>query len=132
MVRSIWSRRLLKYAALPAGAAVVLYLVWVASQGLGTANLCAGIGLLLFIVYMIDLKRSETRADRNIAQRIRAEYPANDQPQVFELYDRLKSKELEYLFQKVLDDAGGNLDEARKLTGLAESIGWTAFLETRW
>ncbi len=132
MVRSIWSRRLLKYAALPAGAAVVLYLVWVASQGLGTANLCAGIGLLLFIVYMIDLKRSETRADRNIAQRIRAEYPANDQPQVFGLYDRLKSKELEYLFQKVLDDAGGNLVEARKLTGLAESIGWTAFLETRW
>ncbi len=132
MVRSIWSRRLLKYAALPAGAAVVLYLVWVASQGLGTANLCAGIGLLLFIVYMIDLKRSETRADRNIAQRIRAEYPTNDQPQVLELYDRLKSKELEYLFQKVLDDAGGNLVEARKLTGLAESIGWTAFLETRW
>ncbi len=49
-----------------------------------------------------------------------------------ELYDQLKAKELEYLFQKVLDDAHGNLDEARKLTGLAESIGWKAFLETRW
>ncbi len=132
LMRSIWSRRLLKYAVVPAGAAVVLYLVWIASQGLGTANICAGIGLLLFVVYMVNLKRSETRADQSMAQRIRAEYPVGDQPQVFELYDRLKAKELEYLFQKVLDDARGNLDEARKLTGLAESIGWTAFLETRW
>jgi hypothetical protein len=109
-----------------------LYLVWVASQGLGTANICAGIGLLLFIVYMVDLKRSETRADRNIARRIRAEYPVADQPHVYELYERLKARELEYLFQKVLDEAGGNLDEARKLTGLAENIGWKAFLENRW
>lgn len=131
-MRSIWSRRLLKYAALPLGTALVLYVAWVALQGLGTANICAGIGLLLFMVYMVNLKRAENRTDRNFAQRIRAESAADDQPELFELYDRLKAKELEYLFEKVLDDAKGDLIEARKLSGLAQNIGWKAFLDTRW
>ncbi len=132
MNKLIWSKRLLKYAAILAGAAVVLHLVWVGLQGLGSANICAGIGLLLFIVAMLDLKQSDTRADQGVLHRIRAEYSAESQHQVLALYDRLKAKELEYLFIKVLDDAKGNVNEAKKLTGLAESIGWKAFLENRW
>ena len=132
MNRGVWSKWLLKYAAIPGVVILVLLVVWAILSGRRGADIVAGIGLLLFALYMIDLKRSETRADRTIAQRIRTEYAADDQPQVFDLYDRLKAKELEYLFQKVLDDARGSLAEAQKLTGLAESVGWKAFLENRW
>ncbi len=130
--QNIRLRRALKYAAIPVGVVAALYLGWVALRGPQAADICAGVALLLFIVYMVDLKRSEVRADRSIAQRIRDEYPAETQPQVLELYDRLKAKELEYLFVKVLDDAAGDVAKATKLTGLAESIGWKAFLESHW
>ncbi len=131
MNRSIWSKWLLKYAAIPVGVILVLFLAWAVLKGPQGADICAGISLLLFIEVMIDLKRSEIKADRDVTRRIRAEYPAESQPQVFELYGRLKAKELEYLFLKVLDDAQGDLNEARKLSGLAESIGWKALLENR-
>ncbi len=130
--RRLWSKRLLKYAAVPVAALLILLVGWTALNGPRGADICAGIALLLFILYMVNLKRSDARADQNIAQRIRAEYSGGDQSQMFELYDRLKAKELEYLFLKVLDDARGNLAEAKKLTGLAETIGWQAFLENRW
>lgn len=130
--RSAWSKWLLKYAAIPGIVILALCFVWAVLSGSRGPDIVAGAGLLLFAIYMIGLRRSETRADRNIAQRIRTEYSVEEQPQVFELYDRLKAKELEYLFQKVLDDARGNLAEVRKLTGLAESVGWKAFLENRW
>ncbi len=132
VVQNIWLRRALKHAAIPIGVVAALYLAWVALRGPQAADICAGVALLLFLAYMIDLKRSEVRADRGIVQRIREEYPAETQPQVLELYDRLKAKELEYLFVKVLDDAAGDLGKATKLTGLAESIGWKAFLESHW
>ncbi len=128
----VWSKRLLKYAAIPVVGLLILLVGWTVLNGPRGADICAGIALLLFILYMVNLKRSETRADRNIAQRIRTEYSAGDQPQVLDLYERLKAKELEYLFLKVLDDARGNLDEAKKLAGLAETIGWKSFLEDRW
>src|SRR5512135_1701369 len=129
MYQSIWFRQLLKYGAIPIGAVAVLYLAWAVLRGQQGADICAGAGLLIFIAYMIGLRRSEVKAERSISQRIRAEYPAEAQPQVFELYERLKAKELEYLFEKVLDDAGGDLGKATKLAGLAETIGWKAFLE---
>ncbi len=132
MNKSIWSRRLLKYAAIPVGAAVILYLLWVGMQGLGSANIIAGAALLLFIAYMLNLRRSEARADQDILRRIKAEYAPESQPQVLDLYNRLKAKELEYLFIKVLDDAKGNLNEAKKLAGLAETVGWKDFLENHW
>ncbi len=132
MVSSIWTRRLLKYAAIPVAVILALYILWAILRGPRSADIVAGVALLLVIAYFIAFRRSEVKADRHIEQRIRAEYPAELQPEVFELYSRLKTKELEYLFEKVLDDAKGDLSQARKLTGLAESIGWKAFLETRW
>ena len=132
MNKSIWSKWLLKYAAIPVALMLALFLGWAILNGPRGADVCAGIGLLLFIAVVIDLKRSEIKADKEITRRIRAEYPAESQPKVFELYDRLKAKELEYLFIKVLDDAKGDPKEASKLAGLAESSGWRAFLENRW
>lgn len=130
--RRMWSRRLLKYAAIPVIVLLALYLAWALFRGPQGADIIAGVALLLFIAYMINVRRSEAKADQAIAERIRAEYPPESQPELFELYDRLKVKELEYLFEKVLDDAHGILPEARKLAGLAESIGWKAFLESHW
>ncbi len=132
IVNSFWFKRLLKYAAVPIGVLLALFTAWAFVSGPRGADICGGITLLLFVAFMIDLNRSQARADREIAQRIRTEYPAELQPQVFEMYDRLKVKELEYLFQKVLDDARGDFIEARKLSALAEGIGWKAFLENRW
>ncbi len=132
IMRSIWYKRLLRYAVVPIGVLMLLYLAWAVLRGPRSADIVAVIVLLLFAAVMIDLRRTDAKADRGIADRIRKEFPAESQPEVTELYNRLKTKELEYLFQKVLDDAHGDLNQARKLTGLAESIGWTAFLETRW
>ncbi len=132
MANTFWFKRLLKYAAIPIGLLLAIFTAWAFMSGPRGADICGGVTLLLFVAYMINLHRSQARADREIAQRIRAEYPAELQPQLFEMYDRLKTKELEYLFPKVLDDARGNLKEAGKLAGLAESIGWKAFLENRW
>ncbi len=132
MWRSIWSRRLLKYAAIPVGVALVLYLTWAVLRGPRSADICVAAALLLFAAFLLNLWRAEVRADREIAQQIRAEYPPESQPELFDLYDRLKAKELERLFQKVLDDAHGDLKQAKKLTALAESVGWKAFLEERW
>jgi hypothetical protein len=132
MSNSLWSKRLLRYGGIALVIAVLLYLVWVGSNGWDFSTICAGVGLVLFVAAMIYLKQMDIKADRNIAQRIRAEYSSESQPQVFEIYDHLKTRELEYLFLKVLDDAKGNLNEVKKLAALAESIGWKAFLENRW
>ncbi len=132
LIRSLRSKWLLRYATIPIGIVLASLLTWAALKGPRGADVCAGIGLVLFIAAMMELRRTEMKADKSIAQRIKTEYAAEWQPQVFALYDRLKAKELEYLFVKVLDDAKGDLKEANKLTGLAESIGWKAFLENRW
>ncbi len=130
--RRIWARRLLKYAAVPVIALLAIYAAWAVMRGPQGADIIVGAALLLLIAYLINMARSEARTDRIIALRIRAEYAPESQPELFALYDRLKFKELEYLFEKVLDDAGGSLPEARKLAALAQSIGWRAFLESRW
>jgi hypothetical protein len=78
------------------------------------------------------IRRVDVNADRNMVKRIRAEYPSESQPQVFEIYNHLKTKELEHLFSKVLDDAKGDLNQVKKLAGIAENVGWKAFLENHW
>ena len=43
-----------------------------------------------------------------------------------------RTKELEGLFLKILDDARGDVEQVKKLAALAESVGWKAFLENKW
>ncbi len=131
-MRNIWSKRLLRFAAVPAVVLLVLYLTWAFLRGPRSSDIVAGMALLIFAALVINFRQAEIRADREIAQRIRTEFTAEDQPDILALYNRLKAKELEGLFQKVLDDAHGDLAQAQKLTGLAESMGWRAFLENRW
>ena len=78
---------------------------------------------------MVYLKRLENITEHSITQRIRNEYPSESQSQVFEIYEHLKTKELEGLFQKILDDAHGDISEVKKYASLAESVGWKDFLE---
>ncbi len=132
MNNGVGSRRILRYGGIALAIVLILYLAWVISSGWGTSTLVAGIAVLLFVAAMIYLRQMDLRSDAQIKQRIRAEYLSESQPQVLELYEHLKTKELEYLFVKVLDDAKGNLNEVKKLAGLAESIGPKAFLETHW
>ncbi len=132
MNNGVGARRILRYGGIALAIVLILYFAWVISSGWGTSTLVAGAAILLFVAAMIYLRQMDLRSDAQIKQRIRAEYPSQSQPQVLELYDHLKTKELEYLFVKILDDAKGNLNEAKKLAALAESIGSKAFLETRW
>jgi hypothetical protein len=132
MNMSIWSKKLLRIAGIPVALALILYLIWSIWTGWDFADIVAGVGLVLVLGAMYYLQRMDIISERDITQRIRAEYPPESQPQIFEMYKHLKIKELEYLFAKILDDAHGNLNEVKKLTGLAESIGWKAFLENRW
>lgn len=87
---------------------------------------------MLFAAVMLYFRQLDVKADREIAQRIKAEFSAESQAEVSDIYYGLKVKELEYLFGKVLDDAHGDIGEVRKLAALAQSIGWKAFLENRW
>jgi hypothetical protein len=132
MSTGIWSKRILRYGGIALVIAVVLYIGWVGWSGWVTSSICAGIGLVLFAAAMLHYRQLDDKADREIAQRIKTEFPAESQSEVFGLYHSLKMKELEYLFTKVLDDAKGDMREVRKLSALAESIGWKAFLESRW
>jgi len=74
----------------------------------------------------------EIKAEANVTRRIKAEYSAELQPQVFEIYERLKLKELEGLFLKILDDSRGDVKKVRELASLVESVGWKAFIENHW
>jgi hypothetical protein len=78
------------------------------------------------------LRRVEIKAEANVTRRIKAEYSAELQPQVFEIYERLKLKELEGLFLKILDDSRGDVKKVRELASLVESVGWKAFIENHW
>lgn len=132
MNNAVWSKRLLKYGPIALVIVLLLYLAWVVSSGPGTGTVCAGVGIALFVAAMLYLLRMDIKSDRDITQRIRAEYSPEDQAQVFELYNHLKTKELEYLFLKVLDDAKGDLNQVKKLAALAEGLGSKAFLESHW
>ena len=128
----IWSKRILRYGGIALVIAVVMYIGWIGWNGWVTSSICAGICLVLFAAVLFNYRRQEIKADRDIAQRIKTDFPAESQSEVLGLYHGLKMKELECLFAKVLDDAKGDIREARKLSALAESTGWKAFLENRW
>jgi hypothetical protein len=132
MNTNIWSKIILRYGGIALIIAVVLYIGWIGWNGWVTSSICAGIGLVLFAAAVFYYRQLDVKADREIAQRIKNEFPVESQSEVFGLYHGLKMKELEYLFAKVLDDAKGDMREVRKLTALAESLGWKAFLENRW
>lgn len=126
------AKRLTMYVAVPALIALVLYIMWAARGGLGGQQLCAGMGIALVLAAMLYLWLPQLKAEKTIAGRIRAEYPSESQPRVLAAYNRLKSKELDYVFTKVLDDAKGSPAEVEKLCGIAESTGPKAFLEDQW
>jgi hypothetical protein len=126
------SKRILRYGLIALIVAVILYIGWIDWRGWVTSSICTGVGLVLFAAAMFYFRQRDVKADREIAQRIKAEFPPESQSEVFDIYYGLKIKELEYLFTKVLDDAQGNIQEVRKLAALAQSIGWKAFLENRW
>lgn len=132
MSNRTWSRRLLKYGAFPLVAVLVLYIIRDTFNHRGGRDLLPAMALLLVIGAMIYLKRLENISEKTVTQRIRAEYPPACQPQVFKIYQHLKTRELEGLFLKILDEADGDLNEVIKFAGIAESVGWKAFLENHW
>ena len=132
MNTGISSRRLLRMIGIPLGVALVAYLVWDGSKGFSAGGICAGLGLLLAAGAMAYIKQMEVVSERNITQRIRTEYPPEAQSEVRKAYERLKVKELEGLFTKILDDANGDPRKAAQLAVVAEGVGWKAFMENRW
>ena len=132
MNNSNWSQRILKYAGVGIVIALVLSLVVDSSNGLGGSEIFTGIALLLAFVAILYLKNLGDVTEREVARRVRAEYSKEIQPQVFEIYRHLKTRELEGLFTKILDDANGNADKVKKLASVAESVGWKAFIESQW
>ena len=81
---------------------------------------------------MLYLRQLQSVSEKVVSQRIKAEYPPELQPYVFETYRHLKIKELEGLFLKILDDSKGDLEKVKKLASVAENVGWQAFLENKW
>lgn len=113
-------------------AGIFLVLALIGSLFLGSSAMFTGAGLLLVVGAMLYIKRMENVSERTVAQRIKAEYPSETQPQVIDIYEHLKVKEIEGLFLKILDDANGDVNKVRNLASIAESVGWRAFLENHW
>ena len=132
MNTSYWTKKVLKYAGIPLAVILFLYVIWGGLNGWEGSEVCAMIGLLIVAGAFLYLKQMENVSIRSVTQRIRSEYPPETQPQVFEAYEHLKTKELEGLFPKILDDAHGNVDQVKRLAGVAEGVGWQAFLENKW
>lgn len=90
------------------------------------------LSLILVFGAIFYLRQMQSVSEKAVSQRIKAEYPTEVQPQVFEIYRHLKIKELEGLFLKILDDAKGDLGQVKKLASVAENVGWKAFLDNKW
>ena len=129
---NISSRKVLRWAGIPLGIALIAYLAWDGSKGFSAAGICAGLALLAAAGSMLYLKQLERIGEKNILGRIHAEFAPEAQVPVLEAYQHLKVKELEGLFAKILDDAHGDQNAVKRLSGLAESIGWKAYLENKW
>jgi len=134
MNKNIWAKRLQKYVSSPLVIILGLYTIWgiIIKNSAGFEYICAGVSVLLVLGAFFYLKQMENVAEKNVKQRIQAEFPTESQPQVFEIYQRLKIKELEGLFLKILDNANVDLNKVKNLADVAESVGWKAFLEDRW
>lgn len=127
-----WSKKSLRSLGFLLTTALVAYLLWDGSNGWGGSEFFTGIALALVLGAMFYIKQMEVKADKNVIERIKTEYPSELQAQVTETYQHLKIKELEGLFLKILDDADGDWGKLKKLAGVAESVGWKAFLENKW
>ena len=101
-------------------------------MNLAGQGIIASIALLLVVGAILYLKRMQNVTEKDILRRVRAEYSLESQKQVLEFYRHLKTKELEGLFSKILDDSKGDINKVKKLTNVAENVGWKAFLENDW
>lgn len=126
MISNKVPRRLLNYVG------IFLVSALLVSLFLGNSEVCTGIGLLLVAMAMLYLKQQENISEQDVVKRIKAEYPVEFQPHVREIYEHMKIKEMEGLFQKILDDSKGDVNKVEKLASVAESVGWKAFLDNHW
>jgi len=53
------------------------------------------------------LWQMQINSEKTVSKNIKAEYPSELRPKVFEVYRHLKVKELDGLFLKILDDSKG-------------------------
>ena len=120
------SKHLLKYAS------IFLIIVLGTSLLLGNSNVCTAAGMLLIAAAMLYLKQQEVVSEKEVARRIKAEFPTESQAHILEVYEHMKIKEMEGLFQKILDDSKGDVAKVKRLASVAESVGWKAFLENHW
>lgn len=111
---------------------ILLTVALVISLLLGSSEAFTGIGLLLVAIAMLYLKYQENISENEVARRIKTEYPAESQQHVREIYEHMKIKEMEGLFQKILDDSKGDVQKVERLASVAENVGWKAFLENHW
>lgn len=111
---------------------IFLVIALAVSLFLGNSEVCTGIGLLLVAGAMLYLRQEENVSEKDVARRIKAEYPAESQQHVREIYEHMKIKELEGLFQKILDDSKGDVKKVERLASVAENVGWRAFLDNHW
>lgn len=109
MNKRIWSKRLPGNVGISLFIALAAYFIWDGMTERGFWWVCAGISLILFSTAILYLKRMDDQAEQKIAQRIKAEYLPESQPQILEIYEHLKVKEREGLFSKILDDAKGDV-----------------------
>lgn len=127
-----WAQSVLRYAGIGIVIALILSLILDSSNGWGGSEVFTSIALLFVIGAIVYLKTMQNVTEKDVTRRIRSEYAQDIQPQVFEAYRHLKAKELEGLFLKILDDSNGDLGALKKLTSVAESVGWKAFIENHW
>ena len=111
---------------------ILLTVALVISLLLGSSEAFTGIGLLLVAIAMLYLKYQENISENEVARKIKAEYPAESQQRVRKIYEHMKIKEMEGLFQKILDDSKGDVQKVERLASVAENVGWKAFLENHW
>lgn len=132
MNKVVWAKNALRYTGIGIVIALMLSLAWDSSNGLGGSEIFTGIALLLAIGTILYLKNMQDVTEKEVARRIKTEYSSEVQPQIFDVYRHLKTKELEGLFSKILDDANGDAGKVQKLASVAESVGWKAFIENQW
>ena len=125
-------KRIVRYGGIALIIAVIVYIGWIGWRSWVSSSICTGLGLVLFGAAMYYFRQMDVKAEREIVARIKTEFPPESQSEVYDIYYGLRLKELEYLFTKVLDDAKGDVREVRKLAGLAQDVGWKAFLENHW
>lgn len=111
---------------------LILSLAWDSSNGFGGSEIFTGIALLLVVGAILYLFRMENISEREVLLRIRGEFSPEAQAEALKSYQHLKTKELEGLFTKILDEANGDLGKVKQLSSVAESVGWKAFINNHY